>query len=253
MGSGPEDRGLTPTHETRDLSPGALKTSLQVASKDALAADDAALIRQQRPYLYALSDESIRLAVKEPPMWEYRLYFQALRDLVGNASATSGDTTTPEMTRAPLETANWISERFDEYQRLAERINTLVNTQLQVALGPPGQSGDAAAIVSVANRVVEVYKRFLDIRSEALSQHVWPEMEDVRKEFAKICDGSIEEFQTHPARSLDTLMNALATADENTELVLSFELKLKADTTRFTAALRQAKKRLAAFEESHHL
>ena len=244
MGSGPEDRGLTPTHETRDLSAGALQTSLQVASKHALAADDAALIRQQRPYLCALSDESIRLAVKEPPMWEYRLYFQALRDLVGNASSTSGDPTTPEMTRAPLETADWIGERLDEYHRLAERINTLVNTQLQVALGPLGQSGDAAAIVSVANRVAEVYKRFVGIRNEALSLHVWPEMEDVSREFAKICDGSIEEFQTYPARSLDTLMTALATADENTELVLHFEMKLTSDTKRFSSELRRARKRL---------
>ena len=244
MESGPEDWGLKPTYETRDLSAGALKTSLQVASKDALAADDTALIRQQRPYLCALSNESIRLAVKEPPMWEYRLYFQALADLVGNATATSGDTTTPQLIKGPLETANWIGERFDEYQRLAERINTLVNTQLQVALGPPGQSGDAAAIVSVANRVAEVYKRFLGIRNEALSLHVWPEMAGVSREFAKICDGSIEEFKTYPVRSLDTLMTALATADENTELVLNFEMKLKADTKRFSSELRRARKHL---------
>ena len=134
--------------------------------------------------------------------------------------------------------------RLTECTTLADRINRLVNTELQEAFGAPGESGDAAAIVEVAKKVAKVYRRFLEIRSEALSQPADPLLAEAIREFARISDKTIEEFETYPTRSLNTLMDALANADGETEVVLHFEMTLKADTGPFDRALRKARQQL---------
>lgn len=89
--------------------------------------------------------------------------------------------------------------------------------------------------------VAQVYRRFLEIRSEVRAQHADPLLEETAREFTKICDGSIKEVETYPNRSLNTLMDALANADGETEVVLHFEMMLGADTEPFVRGLRQAR------------
>lgn len=239
-----EEKGLRSHRENTSLSVGALKTGLRVAAKDTLSQEQSALARKERPYLRGLSDDSVRLALKEPPMWEYRLYFQALQDFVQAEAAEAGTANAHTATTETFDVIDWMLETFDEYQRLGTRFDRLINTELQTALGAPGEPGDAAAIVAVAKKAAKIYRRFIDIRNEALSRRTDPLLEETAREFGRMCDESIQEFETYPSRSLDTLMNALADADGETEVVLHFAMKLKADTDPFTRALRRAQQRL---------
>lgn len=239
-----DEKGLRPNPKNRSLSAGALKTGLRVAAKEVLPPEQSALARKEKPYLRDLSDDSVRLALKEPPMWEYRLYFQALSDFVANEAADASRAVQQPLSMEPLSMANWISSKFDEYLSLSPKINQLINAELQNALGPPGQPGDAAAIVSIAKKVAHVYRRFIDIRNEARSLQVDPWLEETAHEFAKICDQCIEEFETYPQTSLNALMNALADANGKTEVVLRFEMTFSPDTGPFDRALRRAKHRL---------
>jgi hypothetical protein len=239
------DKSLRKPLDATSLSAGALRAGLQVAAKESFSADEAALYREKRPYLRHLTDGTVRLVAKEPPMWEYRLYFQALHEFVAKASAEVSGAARPILSMDLWEMIDWINDRFDEYQQLVVKINQLINARLQAALGPPGKNGDAAAIISVAKQVANVYRRCLEIRTDALSSRVPSGAEEIVREFGRICDQSLEEFQTYPSKSLETLLNALATADEDTEMVLRFEMTLKADNAPFSAALRRAKKRFS--------
>jgi hypothetical protein len=242
---------LIPDDQPRGLSARGLKTALQMAARERLSADDLSLARITHPCLKSLSDEAVRLAARQPPLWEYRLYFQALADFIAReTAATAGDRSRAQVDREPdcaaqgLEDLEWIQDRQQEYLELADSINQLVNSELQVAFGRPGEPGDVGLIVSVAAKVARVYRRFLAIRSEARCRPTAPLLAEVMLEFSRVCDSSIAEFEDYPTRSLRTLEEALAADDGQTELVLRFDMALTADTDAFHAALDRAHQRV---------
>jgi hypothetical protein len=241
--------GLIPGDQPRGLSARGLKTALQMAARERLSADELSLARVAHPCLKTVSDEAVRLAARQPPLWEYRLYFQALGDLVDSeTAAAAGDHSPtrveaePECAAQGLEDLDWIQDRHQDYLELAESIDRLVNSELQVAFGRPGEPGDVGAIVGVAAKVAQVYRRFLAIRSEAQSRPTAPLLAEVMLEFSRVCDSSITEFEDYPVRSLRTLEEALAADDGQTELVLRFDMALTADTYGFHAALDRARR-----------
>ncbi len=237
---------LIPDDQPRHLSARSLKTSLELAARDRSLADELALARLTTPALKTISDEAVWLAARQPPLWEYRLYFQALGDLVnGETRAADGDwhplpPDIPDFEARGMADLDWIQERQQEYLELAESINQLVNSELQAAFGRPGEPGDAARIVGVAVEVARVYRRFLEIRSEARRRPTAPLLAEVMLEFSRVCDSSIAEFQAYPARSLGMLEMALAADDGQTQLVICFDMALTADTDAFHAALDRA-------------
>jgi hypothetical protein len=239
-----DENGLLPAAGNGSLSTGALKTGLRVAAKEVLAPEELAVARREKPYLRELSDESVRLVLREPPMWEYRLYFQALGDRVAWEAAEALRDVPKPVAMEPMAMTTWMSDKLDEYLRLGERINQLINAELQDALGPPGQPGDAAAIVSLAKKIGRVYRRFLDIRMEARAVQVEPWLRDLSQAFAAMCDQCIKEFETYPQNSLNILMDALADADGEAEVVLRFEMKFSPDTGPFNKALSSAQRRI---------
>jgi hypothetical protein len=238
---------LVPDDQPRGLSARGLKTALQMAARERLSADELSLARVTHPCLKSVSDEAVRLAARQPPLWEYRLYFQALADFIARETAAAAGDRSParadpeaDYAAQGLDDLEWIQDRHQEYLDLAKSIDRLVNSELQVAFGRPGEPGDVGAIVGVAAKVAQVYRRFLAIRSEAQSRPTAPLLAEVMLEFSRVCDSSIAEFQDYPTRSLRTLEEALAADDGQTELVLRFDMALTADTDRFHAALDRA-------------
>jgi hypothetical protein len=238
---------LVPDDQPRGLSARGLKTALQMAARERLSADELSLARVAQPCLKTVSDGAVRLAARQPPLWEYRLYFQALADFIAReTAAVTGDRSPAEVDLEPdfaargLDDLEWIQDRHQEYLDLAESIDRLVNSELQVAFGRPGEPGDVGLIVGVAAKVARVYRRFLAIRSAAQTRPAAPLLAEVMLEFSRVCDSSIAEFEDYPTRSLRTLEEALAADDGQTELVLRFDMALTADTNGFQAALDRA-------------
>ena len=240
--------GLIPDDQPRGLSTRGLKTALQVAARERLSADELSLARVTHPCLKTVSDEAVRLASRQPPLWEYRLYFQALSDFIAQESAAAASAgprkNTPAVQPDMQTSLAWIRGKLEEYHGLTSRIDALVNSELQVAFGAPGEPGDIATIVLVAGKLGRIYHRFLDLRAEALRQPVDPVFADVLREFSRIGDQSIAEFQTYPVKSLESIETALANDDGETELVLNLQLKLTADTDGLHAALDRAHRRV---------
>ena len=243
-----ESRGLVPGNQPRGLSARGLTTALEIAARERANANELQLARREHPCLKKVGEEAVRLAARRPPLWEYRLYFQALADFVASESAASGQAATPPPGQPAYldirRSLAWIGTAQGEYMGLTRKINHLVNRQLQVAFGAPGEPGDVTAIVRLARRLAGIYRRFLEMRSEARRQSVDPMFADVMREFSKIGDRSIAEFEAYPARSLASIETALANDDGETELVLDLQLRLTADTDRFHAALDHARRRV---------
>jgi hypothetical protein len=239
---------LVPDDQPRGLSARGLKTALQIAARERLSADELSLARITHPCLKTVSDEAVRLAARQPPLWEHRLYFQALTDFFAQesaAAAAAGPQKSTPAVQPDIQTSlAWIRAKLEEYQGLTSRIDALVNSELQVAFGAPGEPGDIGAIVLVAGKLGRVYRRFLHLRAEARHQPTDPVLSDVLREFSLIGDQSIAEFQTHPVKSLESIETALANDDGETELVLDLQLKLTADTEGLHAALDRAHRRV---------
>jgi hypothetical protein len=254
----PDDAGsLVPNDPPRGLSTRGLKAALKVAARERLSADELALARATHPCLKSVSDEAVRLAARHPPLWEYRLYFQALAEFIARESAAveAASRRPAEQTAHPdIRTAlAWIRARQADYLGLAPQVEALVNAELQVAFGAPGEPGDVAAIVLVAGKLARVYRRFLDLRAAAQSQRVDPVFAEVMREFSRIGDQSIAEFERYPKASLATIETALANDDGQTELVLDLQLKLTADTDGLHAALDRAHRRLFGVPLGEHV
>ena len=128
-----DEKGLQPNPESTSLSASSLKTGLRIAASNILPPEQSALARKERPYLRDLSDDSVRLALQEPPMWEFRLYFQALSDFVVNEAADATQAVPQPLIMEPMVMANWMRSKFDEYLSLSPKINQLINAELQTA------------------------------------------------------------------------------------------------------------------------
>lgn len=244
MSDSPEDKSLQArTTSSTGLSSSAMKTGLKVAQKDSLSLDQANEARLKMPYLVPLGTESVRLAVKHPPMWEYRLYFQSLNDLVAKTASEANSKVEAQTLTGVQPVLDWMNGRLNDYSYLIDNINNVIGRELQIAFGPPGQEGDAAAIVAAAQKVSQVYQRFIEIRNQARSLTVDTLLSEAVAEFSKICDQSIHEFETYPNRSLNTLMDALADEDGKTEVVLRFEMCLKMDIDAYSLAVDRARQR----------
>lgn len=241
MSENSEHHGIE--RSNRALSTGAFKTGLRVAAKVGLSEDELVRARERYSYLKPLTDESVRVAVRRPPLWEYRLYFQALKDFIAKRAAEKRDVKKISRSMDVHRAIGWIQNRFNDYLKLVSTIENLINSDLQRAFGQPGEDGNAAEIVLVAKKVSDVYRDFLTIRAEAMTVPVEPAYEDLVRAFGCICDGSIQEFESYPTESLNTLLQTLSTANEDTEVVMRFEMQLKADTRHFDAELRKARDR----------
>jgi hypothetical protein len=119
-----------------------------MAARERLSADELSLARVTHPCLKSVSDEAVRLAARQPPLWEYRLYFQALADFIARETAAAAGDRSParvdseaDYAAQGLDVLDWIQDRHQEYLDLAKSIDRLVNSELQVAF-EPGRSID---------------------------------------------------------------------------------------------------------------
>ncbi len=110
--------------------------------------------RNTRSELANLSDNTVRTALEQPPYWEVVLFLQGFTDQI-NAYGTlrsaqrSGTMPGPHDTISAGKTPSWITERLHEAAILAQEADAMMNERLPVAFRPPGEPGDAAAILLV--------------------------------------------------------------------------------------------------------
>jgi hypothetical protein len=207
-------------------------------------------VRRREPddELQGLHGKSLRIALERPPVWEYRLFAQALigelqthRELreehrLGITFGAGEEVPLPQA-------AGWCNTRLAEISRLADGLDVLVNQALQEAFGPPGQPGDVGAIAFVARKVGAAYRHAIEwslrVRRARTAECFQPALPELALSTADI----IEKLEAYGPAVLQQIEDALVRHRPGEPQTINAVLKLSlSNQDRFSQALRQAER-----------
>lgn len=230
------DRVWTTGFETAEDVIRALRHQFAYLAGDGLALRRQMLTRDMS-YLAGVSGRAFRLAVERPAAWEYQLFAQTLiqeiaacRDLRRehklrlNLRAGSGLIPREEIFQ-------WVQERIADWQQATSNIERLINEALPEALGPPGQPGDAGAIIFVAKRLGELYRRAIEWSQDLRRYQLPDECRAVDDKLALFADGVIAELEKFGPRILNQITDALTSAPPGKRRVVEMTLTITAPNT----------------------
>ncbi|HXO21918.1 MAG TPA: DUF4062 domain-containing protein [Thermoanaerobaculia bacterium] len=125
--------------------------------------------RDGREYstIRGLSGAPLRVALEQPPGWEYKLFAEVLIQEVG-ARRNLREQLRLGITHGPFEGLamedfhSWGKVRVEELVRILEALKTLGNKELKRALGPMGESGDIEHLVFTARSIADLYQEAIE-------------------------------------------------------------------------------------------
>ena len=161
----------------------------------AMASGSTSAIEAGRP----LSPSAQLILENRPPAWEYLLFAKVLADEVqltnpaflrafGSRRSATGERVV--VADVPL----WIQERCADARALVQTLGVQMNSALQVALGPPGESGDPGALIAVARRVGACYAGAVEWRARVRGVALPRGWAPVRQALTPFCDGLVSEI-----------------------------------------------------------
>lgn len=223
MSTDSDHRNLPATLTGTGLSVGAVALGLQIAARNALTPEEAKTAVQEHLCLFGFSEECVRLAVKKPPGWPYRLFLHVLKEHMRRLRDLKPPTVPDNCD--PSFPAKWIVDRREECRSLQEGINEKLDTDLVRAIG--NEPGDASetAVVYLAIQVSEVLCNFTMIRKVALGmQQRYGSHQPMLGSFAAFCEQCIFEFRQYPDQALNTVMNTLASGHNDLQTAVRMDL-----------------------------
>lgn len=201
-------------------------------------------------YLARVGPKSLRIALERPDAWEYRLFSQAwidendLRyDLVweyeaGLAIGVSDDVSVGDA-------GAWVQTRLKEFSGLAESATYLVNETLSDAFGQPGEPGDPAKIVWVAQKLGAILEKAIRWSQRVRNARVEEPFDEVAEVLSRTPQQTIRELLDVPVRSLKQLEQALrepeSDEERRIETVMTFEIE---NSEELNDAIQRAAERL---------
>lgn len=125
--------------------------------------------RDSREYstLRGLSGAPLRIALEQPPGWEYKLFGEVLNQEIG-ARWNLREQLRLGITCGPCERITiegfqaWGEARVEELDRIHEALKTLGNEEFKRALGPMGESGDIEHLVFTARSIAGLYQEAIE-------------------------------------------------------------------------------------------
>ncbi|MCW3095299.1 MAG: hypothetical protein JWL77_917 [Chthonomonadaceae bacterium] len=192
-----------------------------------------------------LSNKTRELALNQPLMWEYLLFFQSLIDEVDQFGSLRQARTLESVpgnseSIGPEQMLLWMRTRSDEATELVEQFGRLMNHDLQEAFGAPGESGDAAAIIIISREMGLIYKQFLEISAHCAKAQHDPVFDGIFREMSKINDDVIKAFEEFPASALRSLKSALAAPASDTKQTLNLTMVLSVNPAPLIAEIDKA-------------
>jgi len=178
-------------------------------------------------WLDRLAGDTLRVALEQPPAWEYRLFAGALTDAIAKHARLRRR----HELAIPLglgedvdEPIRWIQGRFQDAMRLAGGMSALINGELQNAFGPPGTPGDRERIVFVAESLGELYEDALRWADRLRTANIDANFAPVLKPVARMLDDAIEQVEKFGPAVRSSLEAALEAAKTGGKQV--FEMTL---------------------------
>jgi hypothetical protein len=188
-----------------------------------------------------LSPAAEALLRDEPPLWEFRLFAQVLTDEIGaqlNAPTPVTVQHEPDFRRA----ASWIGDRLRMLDRISAGVTDLLNADHTDAWGPPGQAGDAQAVVGFARRVAAFYGQALHWSAELRQADLHPLLLPVAQEASRFVEPLLRPLDglgPDLARQCGAILALPPGSSASIEVSVVFE---GFDRSRYTAALKTADK-----------
>ncbi|MGA2588182.1 MAG: DUF4062 domain-containing protein [Candidatus Aminicenantales bacterium] len=197
----PKENWIFPFESAQDIIE-ILRIQLAYLFMDSLAVRLKVLGSGLSDALADLSGAALMIAVQKLFAWEYILFSQVLLDEVSKLASVKKDLEyglvlgrAVRLTEFHL-VVDWVQGKLGELGAFAKSANKLVNTALPEALGAPGEPGDPDAIVYVARRLGEVYRRILEWTAEFKRTQVKEEFIHLLEIIARASANMIQEIET---------------------------------------------------------
>ncbi len=174
--------------------------------------------------------ETLRLLVEKPVAWEYKIFGQTYEDGLKKLQNLKRDykygISIEKSKRLSdfQEILNWIFEKTNDFSIIAENMDCLINKNLQEALGKPGESSDIEYVVYVANKIVELYEKILNIGLEVKVLIVDDEFQNLIKFPLELCESLLEDIENY-CNMWQTTMKTIV-VDEERKIDLTFNLRM---------------------------
>lgn len=186
-----------------------------------------------------LSEAASALASTEPLLWEFRLFAQVLMDEIGYVSAAP--TVASHHEQGFEESAAWLASRLQVLNDISQAVTDLLNADHTRAWGPPGEAGDAQAIITFARQVAAFYRQILEWASAVRQANLHPLLQPVAREESRFIEpllGPLKDLGPSVMRQCDAIAALPPGAPATLEVNVVFD---GFDRSRYTEACNQAR------------
>jgi hypothetical protein len=208
-----------------------IKTQLAYLFRDSLKVRQEASRNNKREILKSLRPAAYRIALEQPPAWEWRLFSQVLLDAMEDRAALRREHRARWTIGPAFKVENlfdWVRERMHELTLIVDACNKLVNDHFQTALGAPGVAGDAEQLIWVAQRLGDGYGELLNWDQRILRTNPPKGGDDVLKVMPVLAEQLItefEEFAPHFAKAIErALLAPEGSPERHVEMTLHFRM-----------------------------
>lgn len=174
--------------------------------------------------------EMLRLLLEKPIAWEYKIFGQAYEEGLKKLQNLKRDykygISIQRSKRLAdfQEIVNWILEKTNDFSVIADNLGNLINENLPEALGKPGEPADIEYVIYVANKIVELYEKILNIGLEVKNLAVDDEFKNLVKFPLEICDSILEDIESYCKMYQDTMKTIKK--DEKRMIKLTFDMRM---------------------------
>ena len=100
-----------------------------------------------------------------------------------------------ETSVSPAQFIKRVKEKNSEALRITANLKVMFDQGIPIAVGPPGQPGNAEAIIYAASRIGETYRSVLQWKLDYLCLSVDNELAALRSIASGLCDNIVTEIE----------------------------------------------------------
>lgn len=185
----------------------------------------------QEDALRGLTGRALRIALEKPQAWEYRLFAQVLTDEIASHKDLRrqhklGIAIGPGEQLSNDQVPDWFVASSDELLQSLAAFNTLMNTALREAFGPPDLPGDIEYIAFVGRQLGHLYRHAIEWSLSIRRVHADPLWMPVLSAQAAFTDDIIKEIEGFGPSLAAKVEEALAEVHANPDTPIKIEATL---------------------------
>jgi hypothetical protein len=196
--------------------------------------------------LETLNGRSLRVALEQPPFWEFLLLAQVLEDEVVTLRQLRDehmDDLALDLGEDVADPPAWAKYRLTELARLTHSLGPLMDVCANRAVGAPGVGGSARDLIFVGRAIGRVYASVLRWSRRVRTANLPEEFRPVLEVYAKFTNdivGEIEEYGSRVRAGIERVLS-LAASETPQQLDLGLKINLSEElVAEFSRALASA-------------